>query len=129
MCRFKVEHYLKMKTYTLGTCFLAFLLLGIYDVSAQEKEKKTIAVQKYTIMDQFEPDLVKPVSERLELKEQRIAHQKNTKKILDTLDISDRKRRRLLRELKRNPFSEHLDKIIMAESHFEDSAINAESNQ
>lgn len=80
-------------------------------------------------MDQFAPELVPSASERLALKKDRIAHQENTKMILDTLDISNRKRRRLLRELKRNPFSEHLHKIIMAETHFEDSAINAHSNQ
>lgn len=118
-----------MKTSTVKVgIFLAFMVCGL-TVSAQEENKKTITVQKHTIMDQFEPDLVKPVSERLELKKDRIAHQINTKNILDTLDISDRKRRRLLKELKRNPFSEHLDKIIMAETHYEDSAIKTDDHQ
>ncbi|UWX56471.1 hypothetical protein NYZ99_09950 [Maribacter litopenaei] len=73
--------------------------------------------------------MVIPPSDRLALKEERIAYQRQAKLILDTLDISDRKRRRLLKELRRNPFSKNLDKIIMAESHFEDSAITADSNQ
>ena len=118
-----------MKTYPYKVFALAFLLCGIFCATAQEKENKTMTVQKHTIMDRFEPDLVKPVSERLELKQQRIAHQTKTRQILDTLDISDRKKRRLLKELKRSPFSEHLDKIIMAETHFEDSAIKNDKNQ
>ncbi|WP_123803509.1 hypothetical protein [Maribacter sp. 4G9] len=108
---------------------MAFTLFGILIVSAQDKDTLSILIQKHTILDQFEPDLVKPVSERFELKQQRIAHQNHTRRILDTLDISNRKRRRLLKELKRSPFSEHIDKIIMAETHFEDPAIKTERNQ
>ncbi|WP_158657197.1 hypothetical protein [Maribacter cobaltidurans] len=118
-----------MKFLSLKKCILACTLCGILMVSAQDKETKTILVQKHTIMDQFAPELVTPVSERLELKQQRIAHQRNTRKILDTLDISERKRRRLLKELQRSPFSERLDKIIMAETHFEDSAIKNDGNR
>jgi len=83
-------------------------------------DKKQVKVQKRTIMDQFEPNYVKPVEERIALKEKRIATQQQAKKILDTLDISERKRRRLMRELRRSPFSERVQKTILAETEFED---------
>lgn len=120
---------MKMEFYTPKVCCLVLLLGCFFTTAAQDEKKESITVQKYTVMDKFAPELVPTASERLALKEDRIAHQIHTKMILDTLDISKRKRRRLLRELKRNPFSDQLDKIIMAETHFEDSAIKSDSNQ
>ncbi|WP_047245231.1 hypothetical protein [Maribacter thermophilus] len=101
---------------------LMVLVCGIFGMSGQETVKKEVRVEKYTLMDKFEPEYVLPVDQRIKLKKNRIAHQRHTKQILDTLDISDRKRRRLIRELKRSPFSEKVQHIITAETQFEDSA-------
>ena len=101
-------------------CCISLLLGGTLLVVSQTKEKNEIKVQKRTLVEQFEPDLVKPVEERVALKERRITHQRTTKRILDTLDISDRKRRKLMRELRRSPFSERIAKTILAETEFED---------
>ncbi|WP_289644644.1 hypothetical protein [Maribacter aestuarii] len=54
------------------------------------------------------------------LKKKRIAHQRTTKRMLDTLDISDRKRRKLTRELRKSPFSDRITRTILAETDFED---------
>jgi hypothetical protein len=86
----------------------------------QTVENKELKVQKRTLMGQFEPTLVKPVEERVALKEKRIAYQRTTKRMLDTLDISDRKRRKLMRELRKSPFSDRITKTILAETEFED---------
>lgn len=121
---FITEHYyLQMKNNNQRTVLaLMVLACGIFSMSGQEAAKKEVTVEKYTLMGQFEPDYVLPVDQRIKLKKNRITHQRQTKKILDTLDISDRKRRRLIRELKRSPFSEKVQNVITAETQFEDSA-------
>ena len=84
-------------------------------------------VQKYTVMEKFEPKLVIPADERMRLKEERkklIAHRRN---ILDTLSINDRRRQRLLRELNRNPFSDRINRTF-AEIEFDDDKDIVEQN-
>ena len=115
-----------MKKTTLWVKSLTLLLGGVFMASGQSTDKKLVAdkkqvkVQKRTLMDQFEPSYVKSVEERVALKEKRIAKQQQAKKILDTMDISERKRRRLMRELRRSPFSERVQKTILVETKFED---------
>ena len=108
-----------MKITTIRAYSLVLFMSGTFCAMAQTKIQKEIKVQKRTLMGQFEPDYVLSIEERIELKEKRIAHQVQTKKIIDTLSISDRKRRRLIRELQKSPFSEYIDKTILAETQFE----------
>ncbi|SDL24186.1 hypothetical protein SAMN04488514_101126 [Kriegella aquimaris] len=82
--------------------------------------KKDVSVQKHTLMERFEPDLMVPLEERIALKKQRIADAQRTRALLDTLDISERKRQKLLNDLKESPFSNRLSKTI-ADSKFEDA--------
>lgn len=104
-------------------CFgMAFC--GASLVCAQEQKENTIKVQKRTLMDKFESDYVLPVSERKALKENRISYQRNTKQILDTLDLSDRKRKKLIRELKRNPFSLKIKETITADVKIQEIPTN-----
>lgn len=100
-----------------------FFLFVVAAVNAQgesqHNQKEEVSVQKYTVMEKFEPDYVIPVNERRRLKIERrelIAHRRN---ILDTLNISDRRRSRLLRELNKNPFSDKVNRKF-AEIEFED---------
>lgn len=115
-----------MKKTTLWVKSLTLLLGGVFMATGQSTnnkpvvDKKPVKVQKRTLMDQFEPNYVKSVEERVALKEKRIATQQQAKKILDTMDISERKRRRLMRELRRSPFSERIQKTILVETKFED---------
>jgi hypothetical protein len=95
--------------------FSILLFVGIHDVGAQNSIKPKIKVQKRTLLNQFESDYVLSVSERIALKQSRIAHQYRTKKIWDTMQLSDRKRKRLIKELKRNPFSERIIETIAPE--------------
>ncbi|WP_419211644.1 hypothetical protein ACNR9Q_12965 [Maribacter sp. X9] len=117
-----------MKKMTFWGCVLVFLILGTVTSSAQDNDQKKIKVQKRTLMGQFESDYVLSVSERIALKQSRIAHQYRTKELLDSLDIPDRKRKKLLKELKRNPFSEHLQQAIAKETKPDDSAKEKSSN-
>lgn len=102
---------------------LVFLVLIPSCLSAQDNFKnsdtKEVKVQKYTVMEKFEPELVIPVDERKRLKIERrelVAHRRS---ILDTLNISDRRRQRLLRDLNKNPFSDKVNRKF-AEIEFED---------
>ena len=109
-----------MKNNGILALSLVLFLMSISTVSGQTTDTKEIKVQKRTLVEKFEPDFVIPIEERIALKERRIIQQRTTKRILDTLDISDRKRRKLIRELRRSPFSERIAKTILAETEFQD---------
>lgn len=108
--------------YLRGLNILLFLLVAIgmnAQSDFQTTERKEVKVQKYTVMEKFEPDYVIPVDERKRLKFERremVAHRRS---ILDTLNISDRRRSRLLRELNKNPFSDKVNRKF-AEIEFVD---------
>jgi hypothetical protein len=83
--------------------------------------KKDFQIEKHTIMERFETDYMVSADKRADMKKKRIADAEHTLSVLDTMDISDRKKRLLLRDLKYNPFSERLSKFI-AETKFEEEA-------
>jgi len=115
------EQTIKMKKLTLlGGVFMC-LLLGVNTTYAQDASQTNSKIKKRTLLNQFESDYVLSVSERIALKQSRIAYQYRTKEILDTLDISDRKRKRLIEELKRNPFSNRIQEAIAHETKSKDS--------
>ena len=71
--------------------------MGInFTVSAQEVASmapvEEIKVKKHTILGQYEPEMVIPAKERIQLKSDRLATIKMKREIIDTMDISDRKR-------------------------------------
>ena len=107
-----------MKFYSqIKRCALLLMLIGgSWSLCAQENTEKTtnkeVRVKKHTVLAQFEPELVVPVEERMHLKNERLNTIKERRAIIDTLTLSDRKRRKLLKELYRSPFSYHWDKII-----------------
>ena len=99
--------------------FLAYSVVG-QDSIIPKAIKEKIKVKKYTVLEKFEEELVVPVEDRIQLKEDRIVRYIRTKELLDTLNISESKRRKLIRDLRRSPiFSERLNKVI-AETKFED---------
>ena len=107
---------------------LGMLFYGTTQILAQEPslevDKRDVKVQKHTMMEQFEPDLVVSANQRMAMKNQRAADINHKRAILDTLHISDRKKRRLLRDLKNSPFSERLDKAFIVNTEFQDATEN-----
>lgn len=65
-----------------------------------------------TLMESYEPDLVLSAQERLRLKIERRETVRNRTAVIDTLDIPERKRKRLLRELHRTPFSDEYNQVL-----------------
>ena len=91
-------------------------LLGSTQLIAQDpvpgKKSHIVKVKKYTVMEQYEPELMLSVDERVRLKKERMATIKRRRGILDTLDIPERLRERLLKALLKNPFSDKLNKAV-----------------
>ncbi|MFS4468270.1 hypothetical protein [Maribacter sp. 2210JD10-5] len=111
-----------MKQNTKTVILMGLLLVfGYCKGFSQTKAKPTDKVKKRTIMEQFETEYVMSVEDRIALKEKRYAHQIRAKKILDTLAISDRKRKKLMKELRKRPFSQRINKAILVETMFEDA--------
>lgn len=106
---------MKMHTIRILALGVGIGFLCTTQLSAQNTE---IKVQKYTVMERFEPNLVVSVEDRIQLKKDRIVETSRTKELLDTLDISNRKRRKLLKDLQLSPFSNRLSKVV-AEAKFE----------
>ena len=104
-----------MKKYLFVTLSFAFIS-GCLTVTAQESEYELAGegqiVKKYTIMERFEPELILTAGEREDLKAERFAEIQTTMRILDTMEISDRKREKLYNDLIDDPFSVRLSKTM-----------------
>lgn len=103
----------------LGLIMGFFLREGHAQSDAKDSVGQKLKVEKWTILEEYEPDMILSAQDRINLKRKRIVEVKRRKGILDTLDISDRKRKKLLRDVYKNPFSDRLMKTL-ADSKFED---------
>ncbi len=107
------------KLFFKGMCLVLACTAGTAALQAQESYKKKHEVTKYTVMERFEPEMILSPQERIQLKENRVAEIEQTRTIVDTLDISERKRERLLQDIIDQPYSSRLSKT-MAKLEFED---------
>ncbi len=112
------------KILTLGLCVTIFgaSLLSAQEQLPKETANKELEVQKHTILERFETDFMVSVNERRKMKKEHIALTEKRYSILDTLDISERKRRKLMRDLYDSPFSDRLNRT-MADLEFDDEEI------
>lgn len=103
-------------------CTFIFVLAPSYGLNAQSGSQKKAnhsleEEEEGPLMYKFEPNFLTSVEERRE-------EIRKTRAALDTLDISDRKRKRLLKDLYKNGLSERLSKVLVAETKFEDEQEN-----
>jgi len=103
---------------------MCLVLLGtscgvIAQEEIQKAEKMKAEVTKYTVMERFEPELMLSAEERLKLKDEHVDDIKRRREILDTLDISERRREKLMRDILKAPYSSRLSRTL-AEIEFED---------
>jgi hypothetical protein len=86
-------------------------------MTAQEKPQKIARMEaeeeEGPLVLKFEPDF-------LASEEASRAEMERIKQIIDTLDISENKRLKLIRDLYRNKESKRLSKILVADTEFED---------
>ncbi|MCM4173254.1 hypothetical protein DHD32_17405 [Arenibacter sp. TNZ] len=96
-----------------------FLMEGHAQSAEKDSDGQKLKVEKWTILEEYEPDMILSAQDRINLKKKRIVEVRRRKGILDTLDISDRKRKKLLKDLYKSPFSDRLMKTL-ADAKFED---------
>ena len=96
-----------------------FLMDGYAQSKGSDTLGKKLKVEKWTVLEKYEPDMILSADDRMALKKKRIVEARRRKDILDTLDISDRKRKKLMRDLYKNPFSDRLMKTL-ADTKFEE---------
>lgn len=107
-----------------------FMLLFIFVTSNLAAQKvvvsqKELKVKRHTKMQQFEPDLVISANDRLAIKKKRKEETQRKLMMIDTMDISERKRRKLLKDLVRTPYSTRLAKATaIVDTRFEDDEAN-----
>lgn len=97
---------------------LLVLLSTLHTIVYSQKENKNwdkneLTVEKRTVLERFDSDLVISPEERMKLKMERVATIQKRLEIIDTLNISQRQRRRLLKELYLSPFSDEWNKVIV----------------
>jgi hypothetical protein len=112
----------QLKKVSVISLFAALFILHSPAINAQDSlEQKTNNLleeeEEGPLIYKFEPDF-------LSAEEQKKAEIMHTRAILDTLDISERKRKRLLKDLYKNGVSERLSKALFAETKFEDPDAN-----
>lgn len=99
----------------LCTCFCLLLRLSAV---AQESPKKIdtlkiFDVEEQSIIFKFEPDFI-------DQNEKRRAEIALTRSMIDTLNVSERMRLKLLKDLYKNGVSKRLQKALLAENTYED---------
>lgn len=133
-----------MKTSLFSMLSLFAFLIGTTSTVAQETiskpatvkktktvtiDKSNVKVQRHTVMSKFEPEIASSEENRMEKRQTRIAETERKLSILDTLDISNRKRKALLRDLEYTPFSDRLNKATIVDTKFEETTDNNENKE
>ncbi|MBT8236902.1 MAG: hypothetical protein KJO04_11960 [Bacteroidia bacterium] len=114
-----------MKNTALPCYFICFfVLIGCSELLGQDSlafpPEKKLKIRDRTVLGQFESNLVLSADERLKKKLERRELIAKRRAIIDTLDISERRRRRLLKELYGSPFTTRWDKVVASMEFEED---------
>ena len=111
---------MKRTSFIVGCILLLLLSANLGYAQTGSKENGPVDIKNELdeddgpVMFKFEPDYISSIEKR----RQEIAQ---TKEILDTLDISENKRRKLLRDLYKNGVTKRLSKALVADTKFEDA--------
>jgi len=115
---------------TLSLCPFLFASVSIHGQEVDTKpktvkktaslkiDKSNVKVQRHTVMSRFDSDIASSEEERMTKRQERIATTEHRLSILDTLDISERKRKALLKDLKYTPYSDRLNKATLVETKY-----------
>ncbi|WP_139205125.1 hypothetical protein [Pricia antarctica] len=111
-----------MKKYT-SIITVGLALFCISTIISQQRaidiERNSQSGKKYTLIARFEPELALSASEREHMEAERFAEIKLKMQLLDTMDISDRKRDKLISDLIEKSFRARSFRN-MANNHFEE---------
>lgn len=116
-------HTIAIKMKRIGillVCMVPFLL-GTISIKAQKKPQKKGTIQTNVVdedegplMFKFDPNYLSATAKRREEMDQ-------TRRILDTLDISENKRKKLLKDLYKNGFTKRLSRALITDNKFENA--------
>ncbi len=111
---------MKKYTYIFASSLALFCTSTIISQQREvEIERNSEPEKRYTLMERFDPELALSANERERMKAERFAEIKLKMQLLDTMDISERKREKLLSDLIEKPFSARFFRN-MANSQFEE---------
>jgi len=111
---------LHLRKYGIAVFLCAMTTTAYCQEELQNSIKKELTIKQRTVLERFDSDLVISPEERMRLKLNRRSAIEKRLEIMDTLNISERQRRRLLKELYRSPFSNEWNKVI-ADLEFEET--------
>ena len=83
------------------------------------EDQDTLFVKYKTVLERYEAAYVATTQERLQMKKRRKALIRFRESVIDTLPVSNRLKRRLLKELYNTPFTEEWSRVL-ADLEFED---------
>ena len=111
-----------MKKLLLLSVYGCFLVLGCQQLQAQQQDKKPKPTAKQLAEEEEEgPNMFKFEPDFLAKTEAKKARIERARKILDTLDIPERRKRKLLlKDLYKNGITDRLSKSVLADIQFED---------
>ena len=98
----------------------SFLFFACPNLQAQHKQEKTNETKQPVSEEDDSPTMFKFEPDFLTTSEMRKVRIQEARKMLDTMDISERKRRKLLKDLHKNGITERLSKTLYADTKFED---------
>lgn len=117
--------YLKEKGYISGNtnengmrdilsrlCMAGCLTLLFCFAAVAQEQPENVVIKRHTIMGQFAPDLVLSAEERQQLKWERRETVSYREAVIDSLPVSRRIKRKLLKELYYTPFTETYDEVL-----------------
>lgn len=102
----------------LRTGFVCCAILAVNSLFAQAEAPipldsiQDMRVKKHTLMARFEPEFAGSAKERLRLKEDRRRELEARLMAIDTMDLSFRKKWKLLEELYLSPHTSQWDKVV-----------------
>ena len=111
-----------MKNLFLLPVFLVAFICTMTTASGQNTPMQVDSVKKISIEEEEGPSMFKFEPDFLDSKEKRREEMARTRSIIDTLKISDARRKKLLRDLYKNGLTKRLSKILVAETQFEETA-------
>ncbi|MEA1786387.1 hypothetical protein U1E44_09815 [Arenibacter sp. GZD96] len=98
----------------LGTAMVLFL--GVSICNAQTEAVLTapekITVQRLSFLERFEPEMTLTGKERLQKKKEHYALMAQQRAVIDTLSISNRKKKKLQKLVYRAPYSDRLTQQV-----------------
>lgn len=100
---------------------LAPFFLGTISLNAQNDHQREDKIETKRVEDEDGPMMFKFEPNFLSLTERRRKEMAQTRRILDTLDISESKRKKLLKDLYKNRLTKRLSKALIVDNKFEEA--------